>query len=290
LINEKGKTMLYSTMSHISLNTPDPTKLAQFYKRVLGMNQEPNSPGEAIRLGWGRGHYAVELVQGTRGLGHFAFEIVDGAGQTELEARLAAAGLTFERANTDTSLPNEIVLTDPDGNILKFHGEVDRSGERSFGLRPERIQHIALATPDVSRLMNFYVDVLGFRVSDAMGDDEFVWLRSDHFHHSLALAQRKNQRGLDHYSFDISGWNDFKVWCDHLAREKVPVLWGPGRHGPGNNLFIMFRDGDGSLVEFSAEMELYWDDVSHVIPKQWQHVGGTVSLWGPWPDFRQETV
>jgi len=282
--------MLVSQMSHVSLLTPDPTKLSRFYTRVLGMSCVPGCRDGVVRLGWGRGHYAVELVRGAAGLGHFAFEISDADVRAELDGRIKAAGLTVERFDGEGSLPDAISLTDPDGNQIRFHGEVDRSGEYSYGLRPDRIQHIGLATPDVTRMLKFYVDVLGFRVSDVMGDDEFVWLRSDHLHHSLALVRRQNQRGLDHYSFDIAGWSEFKTWCDHLARQDVSVVWGPGRHGPGNNLFIMFRDSEGFLLEFSAEMELYWDDVTRQDPRRWQYVGRSVSLWGPWPNFRQESV
>lgn len=280
--------MLTSVMSCISLKTPHPEQLARFYRRVLGMSQEPGSSDDAVRLGWGAGHHAVELVRGEHGLAYFAFEIVDDDARADLKQRLAAAGVEVAPGHGATSLPDEIAVRDPDGNLVKFHGEVDRSAERSFGLRPDRIQHLAIATPDVDRLLKFYVDVVGFRLSDVMGNNDFVWLRSDHYHHSLALVRRQGLQGLDHYSFDIAGWSEFKTWCDHLARHEISVLWGPGRHGPGNNLFIMFRDSDGYLVEFSAEMELYWDDVTHQVPRNWQNVGRAVSLWGPWPDFRQE--
>lgn len=278
--------MLISSMSSISLKTPHPERLAQFYRRVLGMSEAPGSSENAIRLGWGAGHYAVELRKGEHGLDHFSFEVVDDQARADLKARLAAAQVV-PTIDSDT-LPDGIAIRDPDGNLVKFHGEVDRSGEHSFGLRPDRIQHLAIATPDVTRLLKFYVDILGFRVSDVMGDDDFVWLRSDHYHHSLALVRRAGLQGLDHYSFDIAGWSEFKTWCDHLARHGISILWGPGRHGPGNNLFIMFRDTDGYLLEFSAEMELYWDDVTRQVPRNWQNVGRAVSLWGPWPDFRQE--
>jgi len=281
--------VLLSAMSHISLKTPEPARLAAFYTDMLGMTAEDGAGEERVRLGWGRGHYAVELSRGPQGLDHVAFEISTPEEQAKLEERLARAGLSFRRSEASAGRPpNEISILDPDENSIRFHGRVDRSGEFLAGLRPQRIQHIALSTPDVSRMLKFYVDVLGFRVSDIMGENEFVWLRSDHFHHSLALVQRDNQRGLDHFSFDIAGWGDFKTWCDHFARRRISVLWGPGRHGPGNNLFIMFRDSAGFLLEFSAEMELYWDDVSRVVPKQWELTGHSVSLWGPWPDFRQE--
>ncbi|MET9913756.1 VOC family protein [Streptomyces sp. NPDC006476] len=51
-----------------------------------------------------------------------------------------------------------------------------------------------------------------------------------------------------------AGWDEFKLWCDHFARQDVPVAWGPSRHGIGDALFIMFHDAAGYLIEFCAEM------------------------------------
>jgi catechol 2,3-dioxygenase len=36
---------------------------------------------------------------------------------------------------------------------------------------------------------------------------------------------------------------------------------GPGRHGPGNNLFVFFDDPSGNHIELSAEMERFHDDL-----------------------------
>ncbi len=34
-----------------------------------------------------------------------------------------------------------------------------------------------------------------------------------------------------------------------------PIQWGPGRHGPGNNLFNYFIDPFGVVIEYTAEVE-----------------------------------
>jgi hypothetical protein len=40
--------------------------------------------------------------------------------------------------------------------------------------------------------------------------------------------------------------------ADHLATLDIKLWWGPGRHGPGNNLFFMIQDPQGYLIEISA--------------------------------------
>jgi catechol 2,3-dioxygenase-like lactoylglutathione lyase family enzyme len=114
----------------------------------------------------------------------------------------------------------------------------------------------------------------------------FTWLRSDHEHHSLAVVGSEHA-GLDHYSFDVNCWDDLKTWCDELATKGQLIGWGPGRHGPGNNLFVIFTDPAGHRVELSAEMERYWDDRADQEPRRWQPKPETVNLWGPVPSWRK---
>ena len=50
----------------------------------------------------------------------------------------------------------------------------------------------------------------------------------------------------------------------------------PGRHGPGNNLFVFIQDCDGNKIELSAELEI-------VRSRQlidWPHEARTLNLWG----------
>ena len=68
-----------------------------------------------------------------------------------------------------------------------------------------------------------------------------------------------------------------KEWGDHMAALKVPIVWGIGRHGPGNDVFFMVRDPDGNLAEISSEIE-------HCAPGRpagtWPHEERTLNLWG----------
>jgi len=54
------------------------------------------------------------------------------------------------------------------------------------------------------------------------------------------------------------------------------LMWGPGRHGPGNNLFVFIEDIDGNWIEISAELET----VIGRPPKNWPQEERTLNLWG----------
>src|SRR5947209_15033097 len=99
-------------------------------------------------------------------------------------------------------------------------------------------------------MVEFYIVALGFDVSDCLLR-EAVWLRCNHNHHTLVLLRGKQD--IDHVGYSIAGGSELLGWADNLSRQQVPVLWGPGRHGPGNDLFLRFPDMVGLHMELSAE-------------------------------------
>jgi catechol 2,3-dioxygenase-like lactoylglutathione lyase family enzyme len=239
--------------SYLALRVPDVAAARAFYTRVVGLRVHSELDGGAARLGWGAGHHVLDLLPGEHGLDHLAFEV-------------AAPGLLETR--------------DPDGNRVRFHDVVDRAGEQlgDGARRPVRYQHVTLGTANLPAMLDFYVGSVGFRLSDMMGD-EFGWMRSSSDHHTLA-AVASGVQGLDHFSFDVSGWGDLLTWCDRLTAQGVDVTWGPGRHGPGNNLFIMFDDPAGNHLELSAEMEQFHDEQADHPTRRWRPVPRSINLWG----------
>ncbi|WP_410676064.1 VOC family protein [Amycolatopsis sp. cmx-4-68] len=274
-------------MSHIGFSVPDLRESVRFYRRVLGLVVQDELEDGAVRLGWGSGHHVVELVEGLKGLRHYGFEVRDADGVAGIGARLRAAGhqvgaLDRRYFDCNAGAPDGITTVDPDGVEVHFHTEVRRPGESvaDTGRRPVKYQHITLGTADLETMVAFYVDVIGFRISDQLDDGRFAWLRSDRDHHTLAVVHTGRGGDIDHYSYDLAEWADFKTWCDRLTEEKVDVTWGPGRHGPGNNLFVFFDDPAGNHVELSAEMEKFHDDRVTYTPRRWKPIPNTVNLWG----------
>jgi catechol 2,3-dioxygenase len=272
-------------LSHIGLAVDDPPAAAAYYARTLGLVVSETLAEGTIRLGWGRGFHALELTAG-HGLAHFGLELSDEAGLAALESRLQAHGVPAAREELAGDHLPVLAFRDPDGHRVEAHGPVDRSGEHAAdpGRRPVRIHHVTFASPAIAEQVAFYEQVLGFRVSDRMGE-VFAWLRCNQEHHTVAVVEA-DKAGLDHYAYEIDSWVSLKTWCDELAARDVALKWGPGRHGPGNNVFVMFDDLDGNRVELSCEMERYWDDRAQYAPRHWAPEAKTVNLWGPVPAWR----
>jgi catechol 2,3-dioxygenase len=279
-------TLRHTAVSHIGLSVPDVEANELFYTRVLGMVRHEELE-RGVRLGWGIGHHVLDLVEGPHGLDHYGFEVRDKQGIEGITARLSAAGIPI--TELDTSFidnaegdPTGIAIVDPDGNVVHFHSGVRRQGENAAdpGRRPIKFQHTTIGTVDVGPMMDFFVNTVGFRMSDQLADGRFCWLRSDRDHHTLAIVNVGGKGDIDHYSYDLAEWEDFKAWCDRLTELDVAVQWGPGRHGPGNNLFVFFDDPAGNHIELSAEMEKFHDDRVVYVPRRWTPAPQTVNLWG----------
>lgn len=288
--SESAGSLRQTAVSHIGFRVPSVAAAEHFYIRVLGMSRHSTLPGGGARLGWGAGHHVIDLLPGDdtiAQLDHFGFEVRDDQGLDGIRERLISAGHAVEPLDPsylDSAIGarSGLSVRSPDGTPVHFHSTVERQGENAAdtGRRPIKYQHITLGTADVGPIVDFFANIVGFRISDQLADGRFCWLRSDRDHHTLAVVNTGRAGVLDHYSYDLAEWDDFKSWCDRLTELDVPVEWGPGRHGPGNNLFVFFNDPAGTHIELSAEMEKFYDDFVDYVPRAWSPVPRSVNLWG----------
>jgi catechol-2,3-dioxygenase len=285
--NDNAGILRDTAVSHIGFRVEDVPVVEAFYANVLGLVRQAALQGGGVRLGWGTGHHVVDLIPGEPGLDHFGFEVRDRDGIAGLRQRLVDAG--YEVSDLDQSYidfaagrVSGISAINPDGVPVHFHSAVWRQGENSAdtGRRPIKFQHTTVGTSDVQRMVDFFANAAGFRVTDQLADGRFCWLRSNTDHHTLAIVNVGQPGVLDHYSYDLAEWEDFKSWCDRLTDLGVTVQWGPGRHGPGNNLFVFFDDPAGNHVELSAEMEKFYDGQVEYVARKWHPIPESVNLWG----------
>jgi len=146
-------------------------------------------------------------------------------------------------------------------------------------VRPNRMSHVLLFTPDVSRSVDFYRRALGLRLSDRSGDI-VAFLHAPHGcdHHLLAFAG-SSARGWHHSSWDVAGVDQVGLGAAQMAAAGYVEGWGTGRHVLGSNYFHYVRDPWGSFAEYSAHIDYIeagfdWDGKDH-LPED------SLYLWGP---------
>jgi catechol 2,3-dioxygenase-like lactoylglutathione lyase family enzyme len=262
-------------LHHLRRDSADPGALARFYAELLGDHAEQLPSGEWLVAGPGRLLVTGKGEQGA--VPWFAFAMPGAAELAALRAALHGLGIACEPSPSPLFGDEAFAIADPDGRRAVF-GLAPGPRARNGGLAA-RLQHFVCATTRLAQMLAFYRDALGMIESDRVLEGEelaAVFLRSDPEHHSFA-AFRAPQARADHHAYETTGWMDIRDWADRMAALRIPLWWGPGRHGPGNNLFFMVEDPDGHKVEFSAELELMPKQMPY---RNWAHEQRTLNLWG----------
>jgi catechol 2,3-dioxygenase len=261
-------------LHHIQLESPDPTALANFYGAAMDMTVK--RAGQDVFLCEGPNRRLLITQGRAKKLSFAAFACRDLEGVENLRTRAITEKLDILPSPTALFGEEAFAVRDPDGNLVVF-GLGQQEPVRP-GLRGP-IQHLTLATRNVEEIEAFYAGKLGFMVSDRVvkpdGSLSTCFMRSNHEHHTLACFL-SNEQGIDHHSYEAGEWTVMKDWCDRMGQNKIPLMWGPGRHGPGNNLFIFVEDLDKNWIEISGELEVMYDRGV----KEWPHCERTLNLWG----------
>ena len=117
--------------------------------------------------------------------------------------------------------------------------------------RPLKITHVVLNTPRQEDAAAFWVKALGFEVSDR---SLLTFIRCNADHHSLAFHPGESAT-LHHIAFEMDGIDSVMRGAGRMRDAGHPIEWGPGRHGPGNNVFAYFVGPDDFVIEYTAEIE-----------------------------------
>jgi catechol 2,3-dioxygenase len=210
-----------------------------------------------------------------------------------LKSRLSHANVRFsEEVNVYPGVTRLIRFLLPSGHPMELHaaaGDTHQSFYPAAGVRPRRLGHALLKVADIPQVEDFLTEILSFRVSDRGVGGEMVWLRCSEIHHSINLLQ--GPPGLHHYAWEVDDWSVFKQLGDVLRGHDAQVVWGPGRHGPGNNLFTYHADPTGALVEYFADILRIENEETYQW-RDWSNVPEWNNIWGPLPptNFREYGV
>ena len=117
-----------------------------------------------------------------------------------------------------------------------------------------RASHVEFLVRDLERSAGFYVDTLGFTVTERKGSSLYLRGLEDRFHHSLVLTE-SDRAGVAHIAFRVRKKEDLLSIERMLEREGAAfVRVGKGEE-EGQGEAIRFQDRFGFPVEFFNEME-----------------------------------
>ena len=271
-------------LAHATLTTPDIERQIEYYVEVLGLHAIERSKKRAV-LASRTGLEAIVLEQGEKmGLPRLAFQVAPNSDLGELAATVKDLGLTVARRSGITpGVADAITFEDPKGTLLEIFSNYDfpNIGRSEPTLSLLKLGHVAYRCHDVQRVVKFYTEALGFRISD-WRSDRFAFLRCAVDHHTINFVADEQQR-LHHIAFEVKDYTEIHRACDHLARNNLQLVWGPGRHNIGHNVAIYHMNPDRVRVEIFAEMDQMKDEsLGYFDPRPWHgDHPQRPKVWGP---------
>lgn len=271
-------------VGHVGLTVREVDRASKYYQDILGLQPVGRANG-GIFLRLDHLHHAVALYPGeSSGLHHIGLEVADvGAAADHLRAQgVPLLGMDVEEPGQGPA----VRCKDPDGNVVELYAGMDRLPEppAAHENRARKFGHITLNVRDLKATERFYCGLLGFHLSDRMAD-KATWIRCNPDHHGLALIENPNPK-LHHFALEAFDWGSLRQTCDFLRSRNVPILYGPGRHGPGSNLFTYFASADGNMVEYFCDMLQIWHDEQGrptYEPQIWKAEAKTINQWAMMP-------
>jgi catechol 2,3-dioxygenase-like lactoylglutathione lyase family enzyme len=186
-----------------------------------------------------------------------------------------------------------LAFEDPKGTVCEVFATQTpiANNQPVAGIGPLKLGHLAYVVDDPKRFADFYTHVLGFRVSDWIAD-WFVFLRCGPDHHTINFVRGKRTQ-MHHIAFELKDWAHIQTACDFLGSKNIPIIWGPGRHGPGHNVYTYHRNPDDQIVEMFTELDKMLDEsIGHFDPRPWHRdkpqkpkvwTEYPTDVWGPPP-------
>ena len=259
----------------------------QFGTGLVGLQAVERSPSLlAFRMDDRKQRIVIDRAapEGSR---FFGWEVTDAAALDALAARLEAAGVevTAEpQALADARRVRALIsFRDPAGNRLEaFYGaeiaeEPFRPGRSISGFRtgPLGLGHAVLTVENIEPMMAFYVEVLGFALSDyILKPFRAYFFHVNGRHHSLAMIET-GKSGMHHLMMEMFSLDDVGQAYDIALTQEDRVSVTLGRHT--NDLMTSFYCKSPS----SFMIECGWGG-REIDPANWQAVEmhDGPSLWG----------
>ena len=259
----------------------------QFGTGLVGLQAVERSPSLlAFRMDDRKQRIVIDrtMADGER---FFGWEVADADALDELAAHLDRAQVEVvaepQALADNRHVRGLISFHDPAGNRLEaFYGAgIDetpfRPGRSISGFRtgPLGLGHAVLTVKDIAAVMPFYVDVLGFALSDYIQKPfRAYFFHINARHHSLALIET-GRNGMHHLMVELFSLDDVGQSYDVALSEPDRVNVTLGRHT--NDLMTSFY----ARTPSSFMVECGWGG-REIDPQTWQpfELQEGPSLWG----------
>jgi catechol 2,3-dioxygenase-like lactoylglutathione lyase family enzyme len=286
--------MAIHRLNGVTIGVPDPVTTGAFY-RELGLDETrpgrfaTTDGGDQLELVATPRRRLVELRLGcetTDDLDRIARRVTNLG--PPVEVSLSGESLRIVEPVTRTEVRVEVtapmILAPRVQAPFNTPGAYERFGARAEGIlregpvRPRKLSHVVIGSPDAETTQRFFVEGLGFKISDSIAGVG-AFLRCSTEHHNV-LVQSAPVPFLHHTSWQVDDVDEIgRGAAAMLAVDPNRHIWGLGRHFIGSNFFWYLKDPAGNFAEYSSDIDVIVDDELWQ-PEVWDGMRSLMA-WGP---------
>ena len=275
-------TARVNALRSVEIGVPNIAAAEAFYVNTWHLAAAARTASTVYLRGTGAAHHLLSLTHSPQPellavtLNSASRKDIDTLAQT-----VPAHGGTILRAPGPLNEPGGgygIAFKDPQGRILRAVCEDARHADAAIVRdRPEKLSHVVMNSHDTPAAQAFYEQALGFKLSDRTRIMAFMRCNGDH--HNIAFADADNAC-LNHIAFLMPDLDSVMRGGGRMKDAGHAIQWGPGRHGPGNNLFNYFLGPADFVIEYTAEVSSVDDSYRTGMPEDWKWPPGRIDHWG----------
>lgn len=264
-----------SKLGYANLAARDIEAMENYYTNVMGLSLVEKGEGGERYISSGLDHHNIILTPSEdSNLIGMGLQLGSEVSLQDVKKKIEQQGIPVQlKSDAQPGVPELLELNDPDGFIVHLYTGVDTPAPRfkENGIVPNKLGHLALGSMDSVKSAKFYQEVLKFEYTDRI-DERANFLTCNTDHHVLnisSLGKHIGRPNLYHIAFELRDASHQYASMDILAKNDIPVVWGPTRHTAGHNIASYHHDPDGNLVELFIDMDQYISDLGYFDPRPW---------------------
>ncbi|MSQ57126.1 MAG: glyoxalase [Limnohabitans sp.] len=273
---------LIQGLRSVALMVPDLQKAEDFFTEIWHLQVCEHQASAIYLRGTGADHHLLSLhpCEGNAKIKQVTLRAHSLKGLQQVAQKTATAGGRLIQSQHAVSEPGggqAIVVADSAGRVFQIvHGDAVHTATEQRD-QPIRLAHVVLNSDDVENARPFFEKAFDFSLADRTRIMAFMRCNSDH--HSIALGDTDNN-ALNHIAFLMPKLDDVMRGGGRMKDAGFDIEWGPGRHGPGNNLFNYFIGPFDLVIEYTTEVQQIDDSYEAGMPEDWKWPAGRVDQWG----------
>lgn len=286
--------MALHRLSYITMGVPNVEETSTYYED-FGLEPTGNGRfstidgGEQLRIVYSPNRRLVEMgvaVDDHDDLGGVTSRMNKLGIQVEQGSDFVAAVEPITNIRVVVQIAHRVSQDPEPAPVYNGPGRYDRVAERAEGVlrdykvKPRRLGHVVTGSPNYEATLGFFIEGIGFKVSDSIkGAGSFIRCSTDH-HNMLVLKSPVTY--LHHSSWQVNDIDDVgRGASSMLEGNPERYVWGLGRHHAGSNFFWYLKDPAGNFSEYFADMDCIPEDEIWE-PEVFEGAQGLYN-WGPPP-------